>query len=98
MAKKTAKKKAAPAKKAAPTKGSKKKSAPRHADEPIELKLDEVEQKAVDLVATSDALCNDLEVAVTAAVAKTVGAVYKKHKIKLDPAQAETVALVLFGN
>jgi hypothetical protein len=96
MAKKKVAKKAAPAKKA--TKKAKKKAAPAHKEEQIEIKLEAVEQEALDLVSTSDQLCNDLEAAVTAAVAKTVATVYKKHKITLTSAQAENVALILFGN
>ena len=67
-------------------------------DEQIEIQLDAVEQQAIDLVSTSDKLCDDLEEAVTAAVSKSVGTIYKQHKIKLTPEQAENVALVLFGN
>jgi transposase len=93
MAKKKAAKKAA-------VKGSKaKKKAPAKAkDEQIEIKLDVLEQQALDLVQKSDDLCNDLEKEVTQAVAKSVAIVFKKHKIKLTPAQAENVALILFGN
>ena len=96
--KKVAKKKASPAKKAAPAKASKKKAAPIREEEQIEIELDAVEQKAVDLISTSEQLCDDLEEAVTAAVSKTVGTIYKKHKINLTPEQAENVALLLFGN
>jgi hypothetical protein len=93
MAKKKAAKKAA-------VKGSKaKKKAPAKAkDEQIEIKVDVVEQQALELVQSSDALCNDLEKEVTTAVAKSVANVFKKHKVKLTPAQAENVALILFGN
>jgi hypothetical protein len=113
MAKKTvSKKKAAPAtKKATPAKKGKKAASPKKPakatkktpmppveEEPMELILDEVEQQAVNLVATSDPLCDELELAVTSAVAKIVRTVYKKHKINLTAAQAENVALVLFGN
>lgn len=80
------------------TSKAEKKAPPMRDDEQLELQLDPLEQKALDLVSTSDRLCNDLELAVTAAVAKTVGAVYKKHKINLTPAQAENVALLLFGS
>jgi transposase len=93
MAKKKAAKKAA-------VKGSKaKKKAPAKAkDEQIEIKLDVLEQHALDLVQKSDPICNDLEKEVTAAVAKSVANVFKKHGVKLTPAQAENVALILFGN
>jgi hypothetical protein len=97
MAKKKVAKKAAPAKKA-PAKGAKKKAPPKRKDEQIEIKLDPVEQQAIDLVSTSEPLCDDLELTVTSAVAKAVGTVYKKYKINLTPAQAENVALILFGN
>ena len=92
MAKKKAAKKAAPAKKA-----TKKKSAPRQDDEMMEITLDAAEQKAFDLVQSSDDVCDELETVVTAAVAKAVGTVFKKHKIALTAAQAENVALILFG-
>jgi hypothetical protein len=39
-----------------------------------------------------------LEHDVTEAVSKAVGAVFEKHNITLTPAQAENVALILFGN
>jgi hypothetical protein len=91
-----AKKKAA--KKKAPAKGAKKKAPAKRKEEQIEIHLDAVEQKALDLVQASDQVCNEIERDVTAAVAKAVGAVFKKHKINLTPAQAENVALILFGN
>ncbi len=96
--KKVAKKKSTPAKKAAPAKKTKKKSSPQWDEEQIEIQLDAVEQQAIDLVSSSDQLCNDLEKAVTLAVSKTVRTIYKNHKINLNAAQAENVALLLFGN
>ena len=92
MAKKKAAKKAA-------VKGSKaKKKAPAKAkDEQIEIKVDAVEQQALELVQKSDALCNDLEKEVTAAVAKSVANVFKKHKVKLTPAQAEYLGIPVTG-
>ena len=111
MAKKKAAKKAAPAKgakkktpakgakKATPAKSGKKKApAKRKKEEQIEIQLDAVEQQALDLVQASDQVCNDLEHDVTDAVSKAVGAVFEKHNITLTPAQAENVALILFGN
>ena len=95
--KKTAKKKSAGAKKATPAKKSKK-TAPVQAEESMELKLDRAEQQAVHLVSTSEQLCDELERAVTVAVAKTVQSIYKKHKLSLSAAQAENVALLLFGD
>jgi hypothetical protein len=64
----------------------------------MEIVLDAAEQKAIDLVQSSDQVCDDLEEAVTAVVSKTVATVFKKHKVNLTAAQAENVALVLFGN
>ena len=95
--KKAAKKNPTGAKKANPAKKSKK-TPPARAEESMELKLDSVEQQAVHLVSTSDQLCDELEKAVTAAVTNTVQKVYKKHKLSLSAAQAENVALLLFGD
>jgi hypothetical protein len=102
MAKKSTKpaaaatKKPAPTKKAAPAKAKKK--APAKKNAPVEIELDAAEAKAIELVHTTDKVCTELEVAVTTAVAQAVGKVFKKHSISLTSAQAEKVALLLFGD
>jgi hypothetical protein len=98
MAKKKVAKKAAPSKKAAKAKPAKKKTAPAIKDDQIEIMLEPIEKEALDLVQTSNQLCNDLEVAVTSAVSQAVRKVFKSHKVALSAAQAENVALILFGN
>jgi hypothetical protein len=111
--KKVAKKKTEPAKKATPTKGARKKTplecpecrgtgkiatTPEFEKDMVEIVPDALEQQALDLVQTSERLCDDLEEAVTAAVSKAVGAVFKRYKVVLSAEQAENVALILFGN
>jgi hypothetical protein len=111
--KKVAKKKSGPAKKAVPAKSGRKKTPlecpecrgtgkmvtpPELEKDMIEIVPDALEQQALDLVQTSEKLCDDLEESVTAAVSKAVGTVFKKHKVILSDEQAENVALVLFGN
>ena len=96
MAKKAATKKTAK-KKPAATKAAKKKPAKKQA-EPEQIVLSAVEEKAFDLVQKSKAVCRELEVAVTAAVADSVQAVFKQHGIALTAAQAQNVAVILFGD
>jgi hypothetical protein len=92
--KKVAKKKAAPATKKAP----KKKAAEKKPADAVEFKLSPVEEKALDLVQSSKELCKDLETAVTESISVAVQKVYKAHKIALTSAQAQNVALLLFGD
>jgi hypothetical protein len=101
MAKKSTKpaaetKKPAPAKKAPAAKAKKK--APAKKSGPAEIELDAAEAKAIELVHTSDKVCTELEVAVTSAVAQAVGKVFKQHSVSLTSAQAQKVALLLFGD
>lgn len=101
MAKKTTKpateiKKQSPAKKAG-AKATKKK-APAKKSEPAGVEIDAVEAKAFELVHSSDKVCNELEAAVTVAVSDAVRKVFKQHGISLAAAQAQKVALLLFGD
>jgi hypothetical protein len=96
MAKKTSKS-ATKAKKATETKAAKKKAAAKK-DEAVEITLDAVETKAIELVDSSDKVCEELEKAVTSAVTEVVRKVFKKNRISLTAAQAEKVALVLFSD
>jgi hypothetical protein len=80
-------------------KGNRKKTTPPELEKDmIEIVPDALEQQALDLVQTSETLCDDLEEGVTAAVSKAVGTVFKKHGVVLSAEQAENVALILFGN
>jgi hypothetical protein len=107
MAKKTSKpapetKKQSPVKKAtgakaASAKATKKKAAPKE-PESVEIELDAVEAEAFELAHSSDQLASDLEKAVTSAVTQVIRKVYKQHSISLSLAQAERVALMLFGD
>ena len=100
MAKKTTKpatkaKKQAPTKKANGTKATKKK-APTKKAKPVEIKVDAVEAKAIELAHSSDKVCTELEKVVTSAVSQAVRKVFKQHRISLTSAQAQKVALLLF--
>jgi hypothetical protein len=95
MAKKKSAKKAAPApqktKKAPPKKQAEQ-------DEPVAIELDAVEEKALEMVQSSQPLCDDLEAEVTDAVSAAVRKVFKKHGHALSSEQAANVAMVLFGD
>jgi len=110
MAKKTAKKSVATAKKATkapkaaakkPTAAKKpaaaKKSPPKKAEH-IEIELDPTEEKALMLANSSEEVCEELELAVTEAIAQAVRKVYKSHGIALSQSQSQQVALFLFGD
>ena len=90
MAKKTATKKA-PAAKA-------KKKAPAKKAKPVEIELEPAEIKAFELAHSSKQVCKELELAVTSTISLAVRKVFKQHSIALSPAQAEKVALLLFGD
>ncbi len=96
MAKKAAKK-AVAKKKPAAAKAAKKAPTKKKA-EPEQIVLSAIEEQAFDLVQKSKAVCRELEVAVTAAVAEAVQAVFKRHGSPLTAAQAQNVALILFGD
>ena len=90
MAKKTAKKKPAAAKT--------EKKAPAKKIEHVEIELDPIETEAFELAHRSNAVRNDLELAVTTAVSQSVRKVFKQHGVTLNASQAQEVALLLFGD
>ncbi len=63
-----------------------------------EIVLDEAESKAVDLVLDSNDLREALEVEVNAVVAQAVRKICKAHGASLTAAQAQNVAMMLFGD
>ena len=63
-----------------------------------ELELDETECKAVDLVLGSEALRNALELEVNTVVTQAVRKICKAAGAALTAAQAENVAMALFGD
>jgi hypothetical protein len=65
-------------------------------EEPIE--LDETESKVIDLVLDSDDMRNALEVEVNTVVTEAVRKICKAHGASLTVAQAQNVAMVLFGD
>ena len=89
------------AKKSAPTTGKAKKAAPKKQtkrEEPVALELDAVEEKALEMVQSSQPLCEDLEAEVTDAVSAAVRKIFKKHGHAMSGQQAGNVAMVLFGD
>ena len=82
---------------AATKKAPKKKASPKKA-EPMEIKLEAAEEKALDMVQSSKRLCKDLETEVTGAISQAVKKVFESHKHALTPAQSQNVALILFGD
>jgi len=90
MAKKTTTKKATAAKA--------KKKAPAKKAKPVEIELEPGEIKAFELAHSSAKVCKELELAVTSAISQAVRKVFKQHGIALATAQAEKVALLLFGD
>jgi len=104
MAKKTAKKSVATAKKAtkAPKAAAKKpaaaKKSPPKKVEHIEIELDPTEEKALMLANSCEEVCEELELAVTGAIAQAVRKVFKSHDIALSQPQSQQVALFLFGD
>ena len=75
-----------------------KKKAPPKKVERIEIELDPVETKAVELAHSSVAVRTELEEAVTLALTQAVRKVFKQHGISLTSPQAAEVALLLFGD
>ena len=96
-ANKPAKKAAAPKAKKAPAKAKKAEKAPAKIEK-FEIELGPNETKAFDLAQTSDAVCQDLEEAVTDAISQAVRKVFKKHKVTLTQPEALEVAATLFGD
>jgi hypothetical protein len=93
MAKKKAAAKKAPSAKKG-TKTGKKKAAPKRE----EIVLEPIEQEAIEVARNSEAVCHELEMAVTAALTTAVQKVFKANKVALNSAQAEKVAYLLFGD
>jgi hypothetical protein len=91
MAKKAAAKKTT-------AKSSKTKKKPAKKVERVEIQLDPTEAKAFELAHASEDVRQQLEEAVTAAMAGAVRKVFKKHRVALTAEQAELVALLLFGD
>jgi hypothetical protein len=97
MAKKTTgKKPATPAKHKAPATKAKKK-APARKTEQVEIELDPIQIKALELVQSSEKVRKELEEGATAAMSRAVGKVFQKHRISLSASQSQEVAAVLFG-
>jgi hypothetical protein len=94
MAKKTTKK-ATGKKKTSPAKSAKK--ATRAKADRIEIELDPLAVKAYELAHASDAVCKELELAVTSAVSQAIRKVFKGHRISLTLPQAEELAMLFFG-
>jgi hypothetical protein len=69
-----------------------------HCDHDEEIELDETESKAVDMVLDSEKMLKSLEIEVNTAVTLAVRKVCKAHGAALTTAQAQNVAMVLFGN
>ena len=67
-----------------------------HCEEEIE--LDVTERRAVNLVLKSDDLRNALEMEVNTVVTQAVRKLCKAHGAALTAAQAQNVAMVLFGD
>ena len=99
MAKKApAKKTTVAKKKPAAAKAAKKKAPAKKKAGSAQIELSAIEEKALDLVESSKAVCRELEEAVTAAVAGAVQKVFKQHKIDLTAPQSQNVAVILFGD
>ena len=63
-----------------------------------EMQLDDTESKAIDLVLDSEALRSALELEVNTVVTQAVRKICKAHGATLTAAQAQNVAMVLFGD
>lgn len=97
MAKKAPAKKTAAAKKPA-AKAAKKKAPAKKKAGREEFVPSAVEEKAFELVQSSKAVCRELEVAVTGAVAEAVQDVFEHHNVILSAEQSQNVAAILFGD
>jgi hypothetical protein len=70
-----------------------------HQGEPEdEIELDETERQAVDLVLQRDDMRSALETEVNTVVTQAVRKICKAHGASLTAAQAQNVAMVLFGD
>jgi hypothetical protein len=95
----------AKAQKAPARKASKKSPPKRHdnghdhcGDHLEEIELDDTERKTIDLVVECDEIRQDLELEVSSVVAQAVRKICKSHGTTLTAAQAQNVAMVLFGD
>jgi transposase len=99
-----AKKKATAAKKATatkaknkvPTKKAKKRASAKKTEH-VEIKLDPIETKAIELAHCSAKVQKELEEAATSAMSQAVRQVFKQHGISLKQPQAQEVAAYLFS-
>jgi hypothetical protein len=66
--------------------------------EEVEIELDDTEQEAIDMVFDSDELRLAMETEVDAAVTAAVRKVCRQYGTPLSTAQAQNVAMVLFGD
>jgi hypothetical protein len=98
MAKRLAPAKEAASKKTARGKVAKKKTSRRRPPPPEKVSLGSKEKQAIALAQSSEALCQELELAVTSAMIGAVREVYRRHDLSLGGAAAQNVALVLFGD
>jgi hypothetical protein len=69
-----------------------------HCEHEEEIELDDTERKAIDLVFNSDSIRNSLETEVNTVVTLAIRKVCKAHGASLTTAQAQNVAMVLFGD
>lgn len=95
------KKQAPPKKKKAPPKKKAPAKKPPKAQEaaPVqEFQMDPVEEKAFRLAHSSAKVQRALEEGVTVALSRTVRKVFKDNRIDLTPAQANNMAMILFGD
>jgi hypothetical protein len=97
-----AKKKAATKKSTAGGKTASRRKAPgkvAHAHKHVheELALAPLETQALELTESSEKVRVELEQAVTGAAAVAVRKVFRLHKIRLNPAEAANLTVILFG-
>jgi hypothetical protein len=64
----------------------------------MEIELDDTERTTIDMVLDSEKLCRALETEVDAAVTAAVRKVCRQYGTPLSAAQAQNVAMVLFGD
>jgi hypothetical protein len=96
MAKRTTKKNPA-AKTKGKTGAAKAKKAPARKAECVEIELDPIQIKALELARSSAKVREELEEGATLAMSQSVRKVFKQHRISLTAPQSQEVAAVLFG-
>jgi hypothetical protein len=97
MVKKTTNKKPAATAKQKARKAKAKKKAPAKKAERIEIELDPIQIKALELVHSSVKVRTELEEGATSAMSQAVRKVFKQHRIPLTAPQSQEIAAVLFG-